>query len=323
MKVRSTFRIFALFIALLIFSSQAVFGRGPRLTKPEVDRKQNAVLLIGDHEGINETDAQNAALLVAKALRAQGITVSDSVHETPAGATVYRIVLRRSNENEKILFRLSEEETAGTIIVEREMLLADIEDVVSAGPRLVYALVHQEPLISSPLLMKAGAFTAVALVRNVLASSGVEIGFSFDKLSYAVDIEGRFARKKTEFHLSDRKNYFHFYSFSVGGRYFFMKQNISPYIGGGLGVMSIKYETTVRTEVGFSEFFSVILTSYDYDVHSEAAVGIGAYGVLGVEFPRFARGRSRIEFRVDRPFFRLPSQDVMPITVGVVGGFSF
>ncbi|RKU31447.1 hypothetical protein C6499_04535 [Candidatus Poribacteria bacterium] len=39
MKVRSTFRILALLIALLIFRSHSVFGRGPRPKKPEVKRK--------------------------------------------------------------------------------------------------------------------------------------------------------------------------------------------------------------------------------------------------------------------------------------------
>ena len=117
MKVRSTFRILALLIALLILSSHSVFGRGPRPAKPEVERKQNAVLLIGDHEGIDETNAQNAALLVTEALRAQGITIIAPVHEVPAGATVYRVVLRRSDE--KILFRLCEEDSVGTLLAER------------------------------------------------------------------------------------------------------------------------------------------------------------------------------------------------------------
>ncbi len=69
MKVRSTFHISALLIALLTVSSPSVFGRGPHPTKPEVDRKQNAVLLIGDHHGVDETDVQNAVLFVSQELR--------------------------------------------------------------------------------------------------------------------------------------------------------------------------------------------------------------------------------------------------------------
>ena len=119
-----------------------------RPTERRVSQNKRDSLLIGYHRGIHGSNAQRTALLVAQELRKQGIRVGDPVHETPASGTVYRVVLRRSNENEKILFRLSEENTAGTIIVEREMLLADIEAVDSAVPRLVYALVHREPITS-------------------------------------------------------------------------------------------------------------------------------------------------------------------------------
>ena len=41
MTTRSTFHILVLLVVLLIFSSHSVFGRGPRPTKREVERKQN------------------------------------------------------------------------------------------------------------------------------------------------------------------------------------------------------------------------------------------------------------------------------------------
>lgn len=104
--------------------------------------------MIGDHEeGITETDAQNAVLLVAEELRKQGISVSNPVHEAPASGTVYRVILRRSDE--KILFRLSQEDSAGTVFIEREILLTDIEKVGSTAPRLVMRLSigSQSPLL--------------------------------------------------------------------------------------------------------------------------------------------------------------------------------
>lgn len=76
-----------------------------------------------------------------------------------------------------------------------------------------------------------------------------------------------------------------------------------------------------------SEFLEVVLTFgegyWDYDIHTEEAEGIGAYGVLGLEFRRFSRGRLKLELRVDRPFFKLTTQDVMPISLGVTGSLSF
>ena len=62
MKTSSTFHVLVLFVALLTFDSHSAFGRGPRPTERGVDRKQNAVLLIGDHQGMDATDAQRAAL---------------------------------------------------------------------------------------------------------------------------------------------------------------------------------------------------------------------------------------------------------------------
>ena len=35
---------------------------------------------------------------------------------------------------------------------------------------------------------------------------------------------------------------FSFFSWSIGGRYFFNKQNFSPYIAGGLAIVGVQYE---------------------------------------------------------------------------------
>ena len=149
MKTNFTFRVLVLCAVLLTFNSHYAFSRA-RPTKSGADsvKAKSGSLLIDYHKGIHGSNAQHVALLVAQELRKQGIRVGDPVYKTPASGTVYRVVLRRSNENKKILFRLSEENTDGTIIVAREMLLEDIEEIVSAVPRLVYALVHRKPIAS-------------------------------------------------------------------------------------------------------------------------------------------------------------------------------
>lgn len=216
------------------------------------------------------------------------------------------------------MFRLSEENTAGTIIVEREMLLADIEEVDSAVPRLVYALVHRGAITSDSLVIGVGGFGTVVPIEEILPF-GAGLGWNVDRLSHAVDIEGRVAYAETGYQSTNCNDDLLLWSVSVGGRYFFSKRNVSPYIGGGLNMGLTKYETTVRTYDCF-----LFLCSYDYDViRSEEALGIGAYGVLGIELPRFSRGRLKLELRVDRPFFNLPSLDVMPITLGIAGGWAF
>ena len=109
-----------------------------------VEADAPAVCLIGDHPGILESDAQTAAMLVCDELRKQGISVSDPVYEAPASANVYRVVLRRLGE--KIFVRLSRENPIGTIIIERQLTLANIEEMIPAAPRLVDALVHGKPI---------------------------------------------------------------------------------------------------------------------------------------------------------------------------------
>ena len=103
-----------------------------------------AVCLIDDHPGILESDAQTAAMLVCDELRKQGISVSDPVYEAPTSANAYRVVLRRLGE--KIIVRLSHENPIGTIIIERQIVLANIEEMIPAAPRLVDALVHGKPI---------------------------------------------------------------------------------------------------------------------------------------------------------------------------------
>ena len=49
----------------------------------------------------------------------------------------------------------------------------------------------------------------------------------------------------------------------------------------------------------------------------ELGSGLGMYGVVGIEFLRFSQNRLKLELRLDRPFFNLPSQDIMPITFGI------
>lgn len=333
MTIRSTFHILVLLVVLLIFSSRSVFGRGQRPTEREVETKQSAVLLIGDHEGIDETDAQNAALLVNEALRKRGIIVIDPVQEALAGATIYRVVLRRSDE--KILFRLSEEDSVGTLLVERELLLADIEEIASAASRLVSALVRRKPISRDPILFNGDVFTAIVPVKELDPGLGVGISLSIDRLSYAVDIGFQIAWMETGFrHTSDsstfwskeEKDSLNFWSAAIGGRYFFNKQNLSPYVGGGLAAMSAKYTTTVRNQFsGFAKLGGGNGLDWDfvYDEYPEEDSGIGAYGILGIELRHYSRYRLKLELRVNRPFFKLPSQDVMPITLGIAGGFSF
>ena len=296
----------------------------PTFAQVDAPKPATAICLIGGHPGIPESDAQTAAMLVCDALRKQGISVSEPVYEVPASASVYRIVLRRLGE--KIFARLSQENPVGTVTIERQMLLANIEEMVSAAPRLVDALVHRKPIattvdmesvteqearelrkVSGESLWHLGIFGTTIPGTDIIAEPGFEFGWSYETPAYAVVAEYRFTggEERGEEH---KGNNFIFFSLSIGGRYFFNKQNISPYAGGGLSIANASYEPKRTSR---SDEWS----AWSDDTQTDG--GLGAYGVVGIELLRLSQSRLRLELRVDRPFFKLPSQDMMPVTVGL------
>ena len=291
-----------------------------------------AVCLIGDHPGIPESDAQTAALLVYDELRKQGISITDPVYEVPTSANVYRVVLRRLGE--KIIVRLSQEKPVGTIITERQLTLANIEEMIPAAPRLVNALVHNKPIddtvdmetvteqearelrkISGESMWNVGILGTFVPGTSIGAEPGVEFGWSYETPSYAVGTEYRGSGSDGD----EDSDEFSFYAWSIGGRYFFNKRNISPYVGGGFSIINVSYEEKEKRPVRNQPSFSSDPWGYDdewwYDDDSDS--GLGAYGVAGIEALRLTESRLKLELRIDRPFFSLPSKDIMPITFGI------
>ena len=312
--------LFALaFFALLVTSVAA---------QADVSVSSGPAVLIGDNAGILDTDAQTAAMLVYDELHKLGISVSEPVWKVPASANVYRIVMRPLGT--KIFVRLSEERPIGTIKAERQLMLAGIEEMVSAAPRLVDALVNRKPIdstidmetvteqearvirkIAGESLWHMGILGTFIPGTDIAAEPGYEFGWSYETPAYAVGTEFR-GRGHDEY--GDDGNRFSFHSWSIGGRYFFNKQNMSPYVGGGISIVGASYETkgTQRKKDGISDEWE---GHDDYDLEDKS--GLGAYGVVGIEILRLARSRLKLELRVDRPFFKLPSRDMMPITVGI------
>ncbi|RKU07519.1 hypothetical protein C6502_17230 [Candidatus Poribacteria bacterium] len=296
-----------------------------------------AACLIGDHPGIPESDAQTAALLVCDELRKQGISITDPVYEAPASANVYRVVLRRLGE--KIIVRLSQEKPVGTIIAERQLTLANIEEMIPAAPRLVNALVHNKPIddtvdmetvteqearelrkISGESMWNVGILGTFVPGTDIAGDPGFEFGWSYETPAYAVGTEYRISGSGG----AEDSDDFFFSAWSIGGRYFFNKQNISPYVGGGFSIINVSYEAKEKRPVRNQPLFSSDPWGYDdddwwydddYDDDSDS--GLGAYGVAGIEALRLTESRLKLELRIDRPFFSLPSKDIMPITFGI------
>ena len=277
---------------------------------------KDVVLLIGEHPGIDEIDAQSAAVLIAVELRKLRIPVSDPIYKAPAKGIVYQVTLRRLGE--KILVHLSQETVSGTVVVEKQLWIANIEEMIAAAPRLVDALVHNKPIdstvdmesvteheaselnkITGESLWNVGIFGTFIPGTNIAAAPGYEFGWSYETPAYSVGTEFRGSGNDGSGNDGSGNDRFTFVSWSIGGRYFFNKKNISPYAGGGLSIFSGSYYTD---------------ESY-YDGYSDSALGV--YVVGGIEMLRLTKSRLKFEVRVDRPFFSFPDRDMMPITFGI------
>lgn len=124
---------------------------------------------------------------------------------------------------------------------------------------------------------------------------GFELGWSYETLSYAVETEILYTAPEKD---DNSDNTVTFFGCPMGGRYFFNKQNISPYVGGGVARLTVNYGGQ----------------SYGF---KEEEIGLGVCGVVGMEALRLTESRLNLEPRIDRPLFKLPSQDIMPITFGI------
>lgn len=314
MRIRFMFHTFAaLMVIVLIFSmsSGTLAQQNPVQTEAMDDE---VILLIGDHQGIDEADIQTAALLIASELRKQGVSVGEPVYEVPTSATVYRVSLRRLGE--KILVHLTKEIPVGTVAIERQLLIANIEGMIEAAPRLADALVHNKP-IESTINMETVTETEARELKKVPTEShwglgffgafvpgidingipGYRIAWSYELPSYAVEVEGRIVSDANDEREAG------FAAFSVGGLYFFSKRNTSPYIGGGF----------TASRAWWDEPHSFWETTGE----SEFNRGLGIYAVTGLQMLRTTQNRLKLELRVDRPLYSLENRDAMPISIGL------
>ncbi len=304
----------------------------------------SAGYLILENLGIPQADAQTAALLVRTELRKQGIAVGDLVSRAPAGSSGYRLVLGRLGE--KIVAHLIEERPIGTVITERKLLLASIEEMVSAAPRLVDALVHRKPIAATTDIENITEQEARAFQRvparfaghlgflgvfvpgtKTTSSPGMEMGVSYETLSYSVGSEIRFnfiddsLNLENDFWLEDVRptkeegdDAVHFFCWSISLRRFFNKQNISPYVGAGGGIIVYKYYQPATALYTFGEDRKI-------DTYiGEVKTGMDIHAIFGVEALRFTKTRLRFELRVD--FISQVEADSAPYLTPVTMGLS-
>ena len=276
-----------------------------------------AVCLIGDHADLPEADAHTAAFLVCRHLRNQGVQVGEPVYDAPDSATVYRVSLHLLGQY--VLVHLSQETPVGTVVIERELLLAGIEEMVSAAPRLVNALVNQTSLAATvdmenlveeearELRKIPGEFMwRLGMIGTSVSNNsefGAEWGWAYETPSYAVGTEFRGAGGS-----NDNDERFTFFAWLIGGQYFFNKKNISPYVGGGIA-------RSWGSRDDYEEEYFVGDEYFGY-TETDSESGMGVYVVGGVEALRLSRARLKLELRIDQPFYKVGNRTMTPVSVG-------
>ena len=215
----------------------------PPSSSQPVTRSEHAACVLGEHAGISEPEARTAASIVCGEL---------AMHGPEAGRT-YRVLLGRLGK--VLVLSLSEELEDGTVTDHRQVNLEGIEEVPIAAPRLVTALVEDKALQETetvenlvgqdtrPIKKREGeSFFAIGVVGLIAdtegpnTSVGADMAFGYEAPTVGIGYDLRFAAISEGVGVG---------MFATGPfvRYFFVKKDISPYMGGGLGPMLLQVES--------------------------------------------------------------------------------
>ena len=285
--------LFATLAAIALTSGPALAQDDSTIQSPAQADTTTAACLIHNPSGIGDSDAHTAALLVCQALRGKGIDVGEPVYDVPDMASVYRVGVHFLGE--AVLLRVSYEVPVGTIVRERQVRLASIEEAFDAAGRLVAALDSEEAvestatmetLITEDLdsdvsLWAFGLFAAFAPGENVTPAPGFMLGWHYETPRFGIFTDFHFANNESD------ESHFQYGTLAVGGRYFLQDKAIAPWIGGGASV----------------------LFGTESDEFRQDGSGIGVFGAVGLEMLRFNRNRLAIEFRLNLPFSKLPDSE--------------
>ena len=154
---------------------------------------------------------------------------------------------------------------------------------------------------------------------------GGEFGIFFGKGPLIVDFNYRF------FYGTHQDSKFVSGSWVIGGRYHFSnKRNISPYLGGGLTWGGTRYETVERVLrtvclSRYGDIFGIIPSPFckrsgkkwQDILYTYEGTGLGAYGIIGIEFRHLHQSRFNLELRIDSPFYELESGSYRSVSLGI------
>lgn len=251
-----------------------------------------------ESRGVPEADAGTAARVVC-----------DQLRQASGGRGVFSISL--GTLGKALLVTARREEPAASVTVE----LQGLEEIPAVSTRLAGALVHGLAFSETqrvdnllevetrPARAKKGSvkFTAgVADVESIghgARAAGFSLGLLYATPGFALPAEMRFAWDDS----GSGEPSLDLFSFSVGGRGYLSKRDVSPYLGGGLGVLRLSASEGLYPEPGNPG-------TYFYGER----FGVAPYVEAGVEMLRLHRGRIGFQVRADLPLWSLesPAMDI-------------
>jgi hypothetical protein len=259
-----------------------------------------------------------------------GDLVCDELRRASGGRGRFRVGL--ATLGKLVVVTATREEPAGSVTVQVDGL----EEVPTAAPRIADALVHGLGFATTqrvdnllegetrPVLAKKGSIKFSLGVADVESpghgarASGFSLGLMYAAPRFALPAELRFAWDDAQAGEAG----LHLFSISVGGRGYLSKRDVSPFVGGGLGILNLDAD-----DGGFYG------ASPDY-FYGERS-GIAPYVEAGVEMLRLHRARVAFLVRADFPTGALRDQGsyyydyygaaagqassryVVPVTIGV------
>jgi hypothetical protein len=122
-------------------------------------------------------------------------------------------------------------------------------------------------------------------------AAGFSLGLMYAAPRFALPVEMRFAWDDSEY----GEKGLDLFSLSVGGRAYLSKRDVSPFVGGGLGILHLDASEYDPSGSGTGDFYG-------------ERSGIAFYAEAGVEMLRLHRGRVALVVRADFPTFSLHNE---------------
>ncbi len=253
--------------------------------------------------GVPTADAQTATELVC-----------DELRRASGGRGAYDVELRTLGE--LVVVTAGREEPTGSVTVQ----VHGVEEILTAAPRIADALVRGLGFATTQRVdnllveetrqarVKKGSVKFSLGVADVESpgfgarAAGFSLGLVYSTPRFSLPAEMRFAWDDPQYGEKDLG----LFSVSVGGRGYLSKRDVSPFLGGGLGVLDLSANEGAHPDGG--DFF-----------YAER-VSVAPYVEAGVEMLRLHRGRIAFLVRADFPLGALESPEIPPYSYPDVYG---